>query len=173
MSAKTGQVQIGAHDVWPSEAEQFTPRLAKSQDPALLDRIGGIHPALEERENGIGPFTAGLVCEQVTTGNRVLPASQFPLTNQVRLGRISTCASGQRSVTVAWIAKRVSGEQVDALDWPNGSAPAGRRAPKRFPGTSTPASANRPTRSMHRTSIRSGRSRRSPDCLRRSHRECD
>ena len=45
---------IGAHDVWPSELEQFTRRLAETQRLYLPDRTLRIDLALEERERGEG-----------------------------------------------------------------------------------------------------------------------
>lgn len=165
--------RISVRDVWPSEAEHFTPWRAGTQNLDLLGEALGIDLALEKREKNIGPYRADLVLKQVNTDNWVLIENQLELAKHVHRGQILTCAARLDSVTVAGIAQRRRDDHRGALDRLNGRARARRKSAERCPSTGTSTSTTCPARSTRTSPLGNCRRARPPYRLWRSRRESD
>ena len=106
-------------DVWPNEAQDFTPWLAEEDNLALLGDTIGLDLELEAVEKNVGPFSADIVCKETANNTNVLIENQIERTDHTHLGQIMTYAAGLNAVTIVWVAKRFTDEHRAALDWLN------------------------------------------------------
>ena len=104
---------------WNTEATDFTPWLARSENLAELGRTLDIELELEAQEKAVGPFRADLLCKDVSTDHWVLIENQLERTDHIHLGQLLTYASGLSAVTIVWIAARFTEEHRSTLDWLN------------------------------------------------------
>lgn len=110
----------GLRDVWKTEAQHFTPWLAREENLALLaDAINLDDLELEAVEKDVGPFRADILCKETATDSWVLIENQVERTDHTHLGQLLTYAAGLNTVTIVWIAKRFTDEHRAALDWLN------------------------------------------------------
>lgn len=105
--------------VWPNEANDFTPWLAKEENLALLSDTIGIDLELEAQEKDVGPFRADILCKGTASNDWVLVENQLERTDHTHLGQLLTYAAGLKAVTIVWIADRFTEEHRAALDWLN------------------------------------------------------
>jgi hypothetical protein len=106
-------------EVWKTEAQHFTPWLAREENLALLDDTIGLDLELEAVEKDVGPFRADILCKETATDSWVLIENQVERTDHTHLGQLLTYAAGLNAVTIVWIAKRFTDEHRAALDWLN------------------------------------------------------
>lgn len=113
-------------DIWPHEAQSFTPWLARAENIAQLsDAIGYGTDGLEvlKVEDNVGSFYADIIARETLGADSglVLIENQFGQTNHDHLGKIVTYAAGQKEQvrTVVWIAEKIRDEHRAALDWLN------------------------------------------------------
>src|SRR5436190_20807739 len=97
---------VDLRDIWTTEATDFTPWLARSENLAVLGKTLGIELELEAQERAVGPFRADLLCKDIGTGRWVLIENQLERTDHVHLGQLLTYASGLEAVTIVWIGTR-------------------------------------------------------------------
>ena len=72
---------------WASEAEDFTPWLAKPENLKILGETLGIDLELEAQEMAVGPFRADILCKDVGTDRWV------PIENQLERPTTTISAS--------------------------------------------------------------------------------
>lgn len=106
-------------DVWPSEAADFTPWLARPENLDLLGQALGLRLELEAQERAVGPFRADVPCRDMDEEHWVLIENQLERTNHGHLGQLLTYASGLEAVTIIWIAAQFTEEHRSTLDWLN------------------------------------------------------
>lgn len=106
-------------NAWTSEAGDFTPWLAESENLELLGQAIGIELELEAQEKFVGPFRADILCKDIGSGQWVLIENQLERTDHIHLGQLLTYAAGLNAVTIVWIAERFTEEHRAALDWLN------------------------------------------------------
>ena len=106
-------------DVWRTEAQHFTPWLAKEDNLALLGDTIGLDLELESVEKDVGLFRADILCKDTASNAWVLIENQVERTDHTHLGQLLTYAAGLNTVTIVWIAKRFTDEHRAALDWLN------------------------------------------------------
>ncbi|MHA3914035.1 DUF4268 domain-containing protein [Halovulum sp. GXIMD14793] len=117
---KVGRVR----DIWPDEARDFTPWLAKQNNLSLLaDTLGFGEEGfeLEAIEVNNGPFRADILCRDTTSpeGEHVLIENQFGKSDHDHLGKLITYASGLNAKTLILIGEEIREEHRAALDWLN------------------------------------------------------
>ena len=112
-------VRVNLRDVWASEAEDFTPWLAREENLEILSESLGIVLELEALEKAVGPFRAEILCKEGGTDTRVLIENRLERSDHVHLGQLLTSASGLEAVTIVWIAARFTDEHRSTLDWLN------------------------------------------------------
>lgn len=124
--ARLTAVDVGT--VWPSEADDFTPWLAKTENITLLSETLGLELEVDATEVGIGPYRADIVCRDTSDGSPdgsvVLIENQLGKTDHGHLGQLLTYAAGLDAVTVVWIARPFTDEHRAALDWLNAKTDA-------------------------------------------------
>ncbi len=110
---------VELRQVWPREAGNFTPWLAKDENISLLSDAVGIELEVEAQEKDVGPFRADILCKDTATEDWVLIENQLERTDHTHLGQLLTYGAGLKAVTVIWVAERFADEHRAALDWLN------------------------------------------------------
>ena len=111
--------RVELRDTWQSEAQDFTPWLAREDNLTLLGETLGIDLELEAVEQNVGPFRADILCKDTLSDLWVLVENQLERTDHTHLGQRMTYAAGLDAVTIVWIAARVADEHRAAMDWLN------------------------------------------------------
>ncbi|MEO5330019.1 MAG: DUF4268 domain-containing protein [Magnetococcus sp. THC-1_WYH] len=118
MSMSLGCLEkVNVRQIWGSEANDFTPWLARNL--AILGDTIGIKLEPEATEKNVGPFRADISCKDTTTGCLVLVENQLEKTDHIHLGQLLTYAAGLEAVTIVWIAASFTDEHRATLDWLN------------------------------------------------------
>lgn len=110
---------VDLRHVWQTEAQDFTPWLAREDNLALLGETLGIDLELEAVEQNVGPFRADILCKDTLSDRWVLVENQLERTDHTHLGQLMTYAAGLDAVTIVWIAAKVADEHRAAMDWLN------------------------------------------------------
>lgn len=123
MSEKLSRLEVvEVSDVWPDEAQDFTPWLAAEENLAFLGKTLGLKLQFEAQEIRVGDFRADILCrdpEDPENETRVLIENQLKETDHKHLGQILTYSAGLDANTVIWIAPKFRDEHRAALDWLN------------------------------------------------------
>ena len=121
----TGRGELGRlvpetylRSVWPDEARDFTPWLARPENLEVLEDALGLTLEVEDTEHGVGPYRADIVCRD-DEGRRVFIENQLEATDHQHLGQLLTYAGGLDGRVMVWIAKRFTDEHRAAIDWLN------------------------------------------------------
>lgn len=111
--------RVDLREVWQTEAQHFTPWLAREENIAILAETLSIELELEAEEKSVGPFRADILCRNTDNDSWVLVENQLERTDHTHLGQLLTYAAGLHAVTIVWIAARFSEEHRAAVDWLN------------------------------------------------------
>lgn len=110
--------RIDLREIWPKEADDFTPWLAENL--SQLSEALGLELELQERESSVGTFSLDLLVRDIGSGRPVIIENQLTATDHTHLGQILTYAAGHEAGTIVWIAKEFRDEHRAALDYLNG-----------------------------------------------------
>ncbi len=120
MTMKLGALnKVDLRDIWNTEANDFTPWLAKEENLNLLGDTIGIDIEFEAQEKNVGPFRADILCKDTADNTWVLIENQLEYTDHAHLGQILTYAAGLNAVSIVWIAKQFTDEHRATMDWLN------------------------------------------------------
>ena len=108
--------EVELREIWPDEAQDFTPWLAKEENLAFLGETLSMELEFEGQEISVGDFRADILCRNTADGSRVLIENQFEKTDHKHLGQILTYTAGLDIHTVIWIAEEFREEHRAALD---------------------------------------------------------
>lgn len=111
--------RVDLRNIWSSEATDFTPWLARSENLEILADAIGMELELEAQERSVGPFRADILCKNVGNDHWVLIENQLERTDHTHLGQLLTYAAGLQAVTIVWVAAQFTDEHRAALDWLN------------------------------------------------------
>ena len=117
--------QVDVREVWPSEANSFTPWLAQEENLRLLAETINMSLILEAREKPVGMFRADIIARNVHTGHLVLIENQLERTDHGHLGQLITYAAGLKAVSIVWVSSLFTDEHRAAFDWLNEVTDAG------------------------------------------------
>lgn len=124
MSKSLGKFEkVDIRALWPHEAADFTPWLAKDENLKLLGDAIGIELKVKNTEVSVGPYSADIVAEDVNCGDDVVIENQLGKTNHDHLGKLITYAANLDAKTLVWIAPDFTDEHRRAVDWLNKNAP--------------------------------------------------
>ena len=121
MTAPLGRlVSVPLREVWPHEANDFTPWLAKKENLSLLAETLQLSDLqLQDTEVAVGSFYIDILARDIE-GRVVVIENQFGPTDHTHLGQIMTYVAGQEGrATVIWIAEKFRDEHRAAIDWLN------------------------------------------------------
>lgn len=105
--------------VWPNEATDFTPWLAKPANMKLLSDAVGLDLSVDETESGVGDFSVDLLATEMGSGAKVVIENQLEDTNHDHLGKLITYASGKGASIIIWVVKHAREEHKSAIAWLN------------------------------------------------------
>ncbi len=111
--------KVELESIWPDEAQDFTPWLAKPENLRILGNTLGMDLEPEEEEVAVGPFSADILCKNAADGSWVVIENQIKKTDHGHLGQILTYAAGLSAKTLIWVAAKFTDEHRAALDWLN------------------------------------------------------
>ncbi len=104
-------------EVWPHEAHDFTPWLAKNI--AILSDEVGIDISIEETESSVGDFNVDIFATDADTGKKIIIENQLEETDHDHLGKLITYASGKSADLVIWLVRKARPEHRAAIEWLN------------------------------------------------------
>ena len=109
--------KIPLREIWPHEANDFTPWLAENIQ-ALGDSLG-MDLAVIKREAPVGNFYLDLLARDLRSSKIVVIENQYNQTDHDHFGKLLTYAGGFDAATVIWISEEVKDEHRQALEWLN------------------------------------------------------
>lgn len=108
---------LNSREVWPDEAQDFTPWLA--QNLGKLGEALSMDLELTTREAPVGNFSCDLLARDVGTNRIVIIENQFGPTDHDHLGKTLTYAAGLDAAAIIWVAERIRDEHRQTLEWLN------------------------------------------------------
>lgn len=115
-----GRLQrVDLRDIWKTEAQDFTPWLARPDNLSVLAETLNMELELEAEEKVVGPFRADILAKSTDDDSWVLIENQLEKTDHLHLGQLMTYAAGLQAVTIVWVAAQFVEEHRAALDWLN------------------------------------------------------
>ncbi len=105
--------------VWPHEALDFTPWLAKEENITLLGDAVGLEITVNETESGVGDFSVDIFATETGTERKIIIENQLEDTDHDHLGKLITYASGKAANIIIWVVKRAREEHRAAIEWLN------------------------------------------------------
>ena len=113
--------RVALREVWPHEAQDFTPWLAENID--VLNNAIDLSLSIIEREQAAGDFSVDLVAED-ESGNPVIIENQLERSNHDHLGKLITYLTQIGAKAAIWIVADPRPEHISAISWLNESSPA-------------------------------------------------
>lgn len=110
---------VDPRSMWPDEAADFTPWLARPENIRALGQAIGLELEAEHTEMAVGPFAADILARDSATGDYVVIENQLARTNHDHLGKAITYAAFLGATSVVWVAPTFTDEHRKALDWLN------------------------------------------------------
>ena len=115
-----GEIQkVEPRQLWPNEAADFTPWLAREENLARLGAAIGLELEFENKEVAVGPYFADILARDTANGEYVVIENQLGKTDHDHLGKALTYAAVLDASAVVWIALLFADEHTKALDWLN------------------------------------------------------
>ena len=99
--------------LWPNEARDFTPWLAKNLD--LLGEVLGMKLEEVQQEAPIGPFSLDILAREAERGMIVAIENQLEETDLTHLGQLLTYATGCCAHVAIWVAPYFGYEHAQVL----------------------------------------------------------
>lgn len=110
-------IPVSIRDVWPNEARDLTPWLAKR--PEFLGDALGLELELEGKEMAVGGYSADLVFKDAERGSRVVVENMYGDTDHDHVGKLITYAAGLEAGHAVLLAENFRPEHRTALNWLN------------------------------------------------------
>lgn len=108
---------VNPRDVWPNEASDFTPWLAKHVD--VLAAALGLDIEIAQSEAAVGAFSLDLLGKESGSDRVVIIENQLERTDHAHLGQLLAYAAGLDARIVVWISPDVRDEHREAVHWLN------------------------------------------------------
>lgn len=114
--------EVDLREIWPNEANDFTPWLAEGKNMGLLGDALGLRLIPAKAEFPIGDFWLDILAE-TDRRKKVAIENQIGSTDHRHLGQSLTYAAGSGAEYVVWVAGRFRPEHRAAIDWLNSLNP--------------------------------------------------
>ncbi|MBS0242702.1 MAG: DUF4268 domain-containing protein [Proteobacteria bacterium] len=110
--------------IWPDEARDFTPWLARPENLAHLGNALGLGELqLEALEQPIGDFYLDVLARD-PLGHRVVIENQLDVSDHGHPGQLITYAAGTTDgLTIIWVSSKFRPEHAAAIEWLNAMTP--------------------------------------------------
>ena len=109
--------RVDLREVWPHEAQDFTPWLAENLD--VLGEALGLDLELRSAEAAVGTFSLDVLAHDLGSDRPVIIENQLEATNHDHLGKLLTYAAGHDAYAAVWLVRDFRDEHRQALDWLN------------------------------------------------------
>ena len=109
--------RVDLREVWPHEAQDFTPWLADNLDK--LSEALGLDLELQSAEAAVGTFSLDVLAHDLGSNRPVIIENQLEATNHDHLGKLLTYAAGRDAYAAVWLTRGFREEHRAALDWLN------------------------------------------------------
>lgn len=106
-------------EIWPREAQDFTPWLAEDDNMAILADALGLDITVEDTESPVGDFSVDIFASETGTGRKIIIENQMEDTDHDHLGKLITYASGKSADVVVWVVRHAREEHKAAIEWLN------------------------------------------------------
>ena len=118
---KLGKLQEveNLRSIWPNEAKDFTPWLAKEENIAILAKEIGVEIGVTQTEAPVGEFSVDIFGTQIGTKKGVVIENQLEKTNHDHLGKLITYAAGKNASVIVWVVRNASEKHRKAVQWLN------------------------------------------------------
>jgi len=110
---------VDLRSIWPDEARDFTPWLAREENLRRLSDALNLELELDRIEVAVGPYSADVVATDAFSNSKVVIENQLEKTNHDHLGKVLTYASGLEARILIWIAKKFTEEHRQTFDYLN------------------------------------------------------
>ena len=110
---------VDLRTIWPDEARDFTPWLAREENLRRLSDALNLELELDRKEAPVGPYSADILATDASSNSKVVIENQLERTNHDHLGKVLTYASGLEARILIWIAKKFTEEHRQTLDYLN------------------------------------------------------
>ncbi len=114
---ETEEKHVDVRTLWPHEALNFTPWLAKNLH--LLGDALGMKLEPVQTEVPVGPYFLDILAREANEGVMVAIENQLEETDLSHLGQMLTYATGCGAHVAIWVATEFTYEHAQALQWLN------------------------------------------------------
>ena len=119
MATELGELKsVDVRSLWPNEAQDFTPWLAREENIGRLGEALGLELEVERTEVAVGPYAADILARD-SSGDYVIVENQLGKTDHDHLGKALTYAAVLGARIVVWVAPQFTDEHRKTLDWLN------------------------------------------------------
>ena len=107
---------VDLREVWPNEAYNFTPWLAKPEHLSWLGETLNMELVDAECEVNVGQFRADIRCLDKNDNSVVVIENQFGESDHNHLGQLLTYAAGLEARTLIWVAENFTDEHLAVIN---------------------------------------------------------
>lgn len=102
--------------VWPKEAKDFTPWLAKEENISILGDAIGLDIAVSQTEGPVDSYRADIVATEAGTDRKIIIENQLGDSDHEHLGKLITYFAGTSADIGIWVVKRARAAHRAAIE---------------------------------------------------------
>ena len=114
---------VDLREVWPHEADDFTPWLAEPEHLSWLGETLNMELADAECEKPVGQFRADILCRNTADSSLVVIEHHLDESDHRHLGQLLTYGTGLEARTLVWVAASFTNEHRETISQLNGITP--------------------------------------------------
>ena len=114
---------VDLREVWPNEADNFTPWLEEPEHLSWLGEALNMKLADAKREVNVGQFRADIMCSNTVDDSVVVIENQYGESDHEHLGKILTYATGLEARALVWVAASFTDEHRETISRLNAMPP--------------------------------------------------
>ena len=107
---------VDLREVWPNEADNFTPWLEEPEHLSWLGEALNMKLADAKREVNVGQFRADIMCSNTADDSVVVIENQYGESDHDLLGKVLTYGIGLEARTLVWVAESFTNEHLAVIN---------------------------------------------------------